>query len=119
MRPVPPTSGPGARASIPRGERNVHPLPDSPEYRATALRHPTQPLIVMPQTLTELSGPVFGRHAIAPSDHDLTRQHTGEPVGQRIVVAGRVLDEGGRPVPDALIEDDSRDKRGRRATEGP
>ena len=104
MPPVPPTSGPTARAPIPRGEPNVHPLPDSPAYRATALRHPTRPLIAIPQTLTELSGPVFGRDAIAPFDHDLTRQHGGEPVGQRIVIEGRVLDEGGRSVPETLIE---------------
>ena len=90
--------------SIQRGEPNVHPPANCPAYRATALRHPKRPLIVIPQTLTELTGPVFGRGAIGPLDHDLTRQHQGEPVGQRIVVAGRVLDEGGRPVPDTLIE---------------
>ena len=90
--------------SIKRGEPNVHPPANSPAYRATALRHPTRPLILIPQTLTELTGPVFGRDAIGPLDHDLTRQHQGEPVGQRIVVAGQVLDEGGRPVPDTLIE---------------
>jgi protocatechuate 3,4-dioxygenase beta subunit len=101
---VPPTSDPRARAPIPRGEPDVHPLPDSPAYRATALRHPLQPLIAIPQTLTELSSPVFGGDAIAPLDHDLTRQHGGEPVGQRIVIEGRVLDEGGRPVPETLIE---------------
>ena len=88
--------------SIQRGEPNVHPPANSPAYRATALRHPKRPLILIPQTLTELTGPVFGRDAIGPLDHDLTRQ--GEPVGQRIVVAGRVLDEGGRPVPDTLVE---------------
>jgi protocatechuate 3,4-dioxygenase beta subunit len=90
--------------SIPRGEPNVHPPANSPAYRATALRHPTWPLVVIPQTLTELTGPVFGRESIGALDHDLTRQHPGEPVGQRIVVEGRVLDESGRPVPDTLIE---------------
>jgi protocatechuate 3,4-dioxygenase beta subunit len=90
--------------SIPRGEPGVHPPADAPDYRATALRHPKKPLIIIPQTLTELTGPVFGRESIGALDHDLTRQHAGEPVGQRIVVEGRVLDEGGRPVPHALIE---------------
>ena len=90
--------------SIARGEAGVHPLPDSPPYRATALRHPKRPLVIIPQSLTELTGPVFGRDSIGPLDHDLTRQHPGEAVGQRIVVEGRVLDEGGRPVPDTLIE---------------
>ena len=82
----------------------MHPLPDSPAYRATALRHPTRPLIVIPQTLTELTGPVYGHESIGQLDHDLTRQHPGEPVGQRVVIEGRVLDEGGRPVPQTLIE---------------
>jgi len=82
----------------------VHPLPDSPAYRATALRHPTRPLIVIPQTLTELTGPVYGHESIGQLDHDLTRQHPAEPVGQRVVIEGRVLDEGGRPVPQTLIE---------------
>ena len=96
--------GPALPASIAPAEPNVHPLPDSPAYRATALRHPTRALIAIPQTLTELTGPVFGRDSIAPLDHDLTRQHSGDPLGQRIVIEGRVLDEGGRPVPETLIE---------------
>ena len=82
----------------------MHPLPDSPAYRATALRHPTRPLIVIPQTLTELTGPVYGHESIGQLDYDLTRQHPAEPVGQRVVIEGRVLDEGGRPVPQTLIE---------------
>jgi protocatechuate 3,4-dioxygenase beta subunit len=96
--------GPALPASIAPGEPNVHPVPDSPAYRATALRHPTRPLIAIPQTLTELTGPVFGLDSIAPLDHDLTRQHSGDPIGQRIVIEGRVLDEGGRAVPETLIE---------------
>lgn len=91
-------------AVIARGEAGVHPPADSPAYRATALRHPKRPLVVIPQTLTELTGPVYGRECVDPLDHDLTRQHTGAPFGQRIVIEGRVLDEGGRPVPDTLIE---------------
>ncbi len=83
---------------------SVDPRPDSPGYRATALRHPKQPLVVVPHTLTELTGPVFGHGAVSALDHDLTRQHAGEPLGQRIIVEGRVLDESGRPVPSTLIE---------------
>jgi len=89
---------------IPRGAPGIHPPADAPEYRATALRHPLQPLVIVPQTLTELTGPVFGRETLGALDHDLTRQHAGPPAGQRIVVEGRVLDEGGRPVPDTLVE---------------
>lgn len=91
-------------AAIPRGEPGVHPPADAPAYRATARRHPTQPLVVIPQSLTERTGPAFGHDSVGPLDHDLTRQHAGEPAGQRIVIEGRVLDEGGRPVPHTLIE---------------
>jgi len=82
----------------------VHPPAHSPAYRATELRHPKRPLIVMPHTLSELTGPVFGRESIGPLDHDLTRQFAGEPIGQRIIVHGRVTDEDGRPVRNTLIE---------------
>jgi len=76
----------------------------SPGYRSTPKRSPTKPLILMRHTLTELTGPVYGQDAVQPGDEDLTRQHAGEPLGERIIVHGRVLDEDGRPVPDALVE---------------
>jgi protocatechuate 3,4-dioxygenase, beta subunit len=83
---------------------DVHPAPDSPSYRATEFRHPTRPLIVIPQTLAELTAPVYGRESVGPLDHDLTRQHVDAPLGERIVVSGRVLDEDGRAVPNTLVE---------------
>jgi protocatechuate 3,4-dioxygenase beta subunit len=73
-------------------------------YLATALRAPHKPLIVLPHTLSEVTGPIYGHGDIAETDNDLTRQHAGEPLGERIVVAGRVLDDNGRPVPNTLIE---------------
>lgn len=73
-------------------------------YRSTLLRAPRRPLVVLPHTLSELTGPAFGDEAIRETDHDLTRQHPGEPVGQRIIVSGRVVDEDERPVPHSLIE---------------
>jgi protocatechuate 3,4-dioxygenase, beta subunit len=76
----------------------------SPDYRATRLRAPTKPLLLLPHTLSELTGPVFGDDAVGELDHDLTRQHPGEPLGERIVVSGRVLDGDGRPVRDSLLE---------------
>jgi protocatechuate 3,4-dioxygenase beta subunit len=54
--------------------------------------------------LSEITGPVYGHDAIAETDNDLTRQHAGEPLGQRIIVAGRVLDGNGRPLPNTLVE---------------
>ena len=75
-----------------------------PPYASTAKRAPTKPLILLPHTLSEVTGPVFGHERIGPNDHDLTRQHEGEPIGERIIVSGRVLDEDNRPVPEALIE---------------
>jgi protocatechuate 3,4-dioxygenase, beta subunit len=76
----------------------------SPDYRATVRRSPSRPLIVLPHTLSEITGPVFGHEAVGESDSDLTRQHPGEPMGERIVVSGRVLDENGRAIPNTLIE---------------
>jgi protocatechuate 3,4-dioxygenase, beta subunit len=73
-------------------------------YKSTRLRNPAQPLIYMPHTRSEITGPVYGHSAITETDNDLTRQHSGEPLGERIIVSGRVLDEGGRPVPNTLIE---------------
>ena len=87
-----------------RPAEDVHPPRDFPPYRATALRHPRQPLMIIPQTLSETTGPVFGHSTVSAIDSDLTRQCAGEPLGERIVVEGRVLDEDGHPVRDTLIE---------------
>ncbi len=82
----------------------VHPPLDSPAYQSTRLRAPRQPLVPLPQRLTEITGPLLGAERIAAGDADLTGGHAGEPLGERIIVTGRVLDSGGRPVPDALVE---------------
>jgi protocatechuate 3,4-dioxygenase, beta subunit len=75
-----------------------------PAYRSSVKRAPTRPLVVLPHTLSERTGPVFGQDAVGGNDQDLTAQHAGAPLGERIVVSGRVLDEGGKPVGGALIE---------------
>jgi protocatechuate 3,4-dioxygenase beta subunit len=82
----------------------TQPAPDTPDYRSTALRHPKQPLVWLPQRLTEITGPIFGDERVQPGEDDLTRRNGGEAVGQRIIVHGRVLDSGGRPVPHTLLE---------------
>jgi protocatechuate 3,4-dioxygenase beta subunit len=80
----------------------------SPDFfepnRGTHLRHPRQPRLVVPQTLSELTGPVFPYTAFGPFVTDLTRQHAGEPIGERIILHGRVLDEDGQPVTGTLVE---------------
>jgi protocatechuate 3,4-dioxygenase beta subunit len=75
-----------------------------PDYRSTRLRAPSKPLLLLPHTPSELTGPVFGNDAVGELDHDLTLGHTGEPLGERILVTGRVTDRDGRPVRSALIE---------------
>lgn len=75
-----------------------------PPYASSIKRAPTRPLILLPHTLAEVTGPVFGYDALGPTDNDLTRQHSGEPLGERIFVSGRVLDVYNRPVRRALIE---------------
>ena len=75
-----------------------------PPYVSSTARSPRMPLVFLPLTLTERTGPVFGHSLIRENDNDLTAQHVGEPLGERIVVHGRVLDEHGRPVRGALVE---------------
>jgi protocatechuate 3,4-dioxygenase, beta subunit len=87
-----------------RRGRGTHPPLDFPDYRSTRLRAPRRPLVVLAHRLTEVTGPLLGEGRVGPADHDLTAQHAAEPLGERIVVGGRVLDGDGRPVPDTLIE---------------
>ena len=75
-----------------------------PPYASSVLRAPSQPLVVLPHTLSERTGPVFGHGLLRPNNNDLTAQHTGQPLGERMLVHGRVLDEDGRPVRSALVE---------------
>src|SRR5690349_14094831 len=70
-----------------------HPPYLAPDYRSTRTRAPTRPLVVIPPTLSELTGPRFGHDSVLAGDADLTRQHDGEPLGERIIVGGRVADE--------------------------
>ncbi len=104
--------GEGAAAAnrlrdLPRYRRNApgtQPPYNYPPYAATQLRSPRNPPVAIPQTLSEITGPLFGHIAIGETDSDLTRQHAGMPIGERISVSGRVLDDNGRPVANTLIE---------------
>ena len=75
-----------------------------PPYVSSLKRAPSQPLVFLPHTLSEITGPVFDASAMDTKACDLTQQHGGGPLGERIVVSGRVLDEDGRPVPHTLVE---------------
>jgi protocatechuate 3,4-dioxygenase, beta subunit len=75
-----------------------------PAYTSTVKRSPKKPLVIIPQTLSEVTGPVYGHGRIEKDDNDLTVGHPSEPLGERIIVTGRLLDEDGRPVPNSLVE---------------
>ncbi len=75
-----------------------------PGYKSTRLRAPDRPLAIQPHTLSETTGPAYGHDKVGDLDHDLTRQHKGEPLGERIIVAGRVLDGDRRPIRNSLVE---------------
>jgi protocatechuate 3,4-dioxygenase, beta subunit len=87
-----------------RDGEGPHPPYLHPDYRSTELRAPKRPLRLLPHTLSELTGPVYGHESLGELNHDLTRQHEGEPLGERIIVAGRVTDSVGHPVRSSLIE---------------
>jgi protocatechuate 3,4-dioxygenase, beta subunit len=90
--------------AYPKESQAAHPPYLYPGYVSTVKRSPSRPLVPLSHTLSELTGPVYGHESVRPEDTDLTRQHAGEPLGERIIVTGRVLDEDGRPVPNTLIE---------------
>jgi protocatechuate 3,4-dioxygenase, beta subunit len=73
-------------------------------YVSSAKRSPTRPPVRIPWTLSEVTGPTFTRDMLRPKASDLTKQHSAEPIGERIVVSGRVLDENARPVPNTMVE---------------
>jgi protocatechuate 3,4-dioxygenase beta subunit len=75
-----------------------------PDYVSTRRRAPMQPLVLLSHAMTERTGPVFGRGRVEAGDADLSAQHDGDPIGERIIVAGRVIDSDGRAVRDSLVE---------------
>jgi protocatechuate 3,4-dioxygenase beta subunit len=78
---------------------------DHPPYKSARLRHPKQPLLYLPQAITEITGPALGSHwTLGELDHDLTRQHAGEPIGERIIVSGQIFDTEGKPLRNTLVE---------------
>jgi len=82
----------------------TQPEPLHPPYVSSLKRAPSKPSVPLPQTISEVTGPIFASGVAKPGSFDLTRQHPGEALGERIVVGGRVSDENNRPVRHTLIE---------------
>jgi protocatechuate 3,4-dioxygenase beta subunit len=87
-----------------RPKKGVQPAYDWPDYKSTHKRHPKRKLTRIAHTLSEVTGPSFADGWAGPDAADLTKSATGEAIGSRIIVAGRVLDEDGRPVLGTLVE---------------
>ncbi|SDW09289.1 protocatechuate 3,4-dioxygenase subunit beta [Roseicitreum antarcticum] len=87
-------------------DRNWQPPALTPNYKTSVARSPRLAMISLENTVSEITGPRFGHEDLGPLDHDLIRNYatTGDPVGERIIVHGRVLDENARPVPGTLVE---------------
>ena len=94
------TDLPGYRRPLPE----TQPPYKHDAYGSTIRRAPTRPLVRIPHTLSEVTGPSFGEEKAGPEAHDLTRQNGAEALGERIIVHGRVLDENGKPVRSTLVE---------------
>jgi len=94
------------RAEFLQRDRGQHPPAFTPDYKTTVLRSPRLPLWSLQNSLSEVTGPVFRPDELGPLDHDLILNYAqgGEPIGERTIVHGRVLDENGRGVPGALFE---------------
>ena len=96
-------------ADTPRGyagePEGTHPPLDHPPYKSTRLRHPKQPLIYLPQSVTEITGPQLAPAlGMQETDSDLTVQTASEPIGERITVSGHIYDTEGKPLRETLVE---------------
>ncbi|CAN5250039.1 protocatechuate 3,4-dioxygenase subunit beta [soil metagenome] len=81
-----------------------HPRRGYAPYRSSVLRHPTHALVKADPEAIERTSPAFGHTDVDSYESDLTIQHSGEPLGERIIVTGKVLDGEGRPVRNQLLE---------------
>lgn len=88
-------------------DRNRHPQAYTPGYKTSVARSPRYALISLQNSVSEITGPVFGQNDINPGDEDLLMNYAKpgqSPIGERIILHGRVLDENARPVPKTLVE---------------
>jgi protocatechuate 3,4-dioxygenase beta subunit len=95
-----------AKGEFIQRDRGWHPPALAPIYKTSVTRSPRQALLSLQCSLSEVTGPLFNHNELGPLDNDLIRNFakTGDPIGERIIVHGRVLDESGRPVPNTLVE---------------
>src|SRR5690554_6691129 len=87
-----------------KGSTQLHPRRNYPPSRSTPLRHPTRMLVIADPEEIERSSRAFGHSEVDSHESDLTVQHTGEPLGERIILTGAVKDGEGRPVRNQLLE---------------
>ena len=88
-------------------DRHWHPVRETPQYKSSVLRSPKKDLVYFPSTSSELEGPVFGHDVLGKQDNNLILNYAqghSMPIGPRIIVHGKLLDENSYPVPNALIE---------------
>jgi protocatechuate 3,4-dioxygenase beta subunit len=97
---------PGSLGEFYQRDRSIHPPAYTPDYKTSVLRSPKNALISLANTLSEVTGPAFSRDELGPLDHDLILNFAkdGQPIGERIIVHGHVLDENARPMRGALVE---------------
>lgn len=100
------TTAEGDHREFLQRDRGVHPPALTPDYKTSVQRSPRRALISLQNSLSEVTGPMFGHGEIGERDNDLIRNYaqTGEPIGERCIVHGRVQDENGRGVPHTLVE---------------
>lgn len=94
------------REELIQRDREWHPPAYTKDYKTSIARSPRNALLSLENSQSELTGPTFGHADFDPLDNDLIRNYakSGDPIGERIIVHGRVLDELGRPVPNTLVE---------------
>lgn len=87
-------------------DREWHPPALTPDYKTSVARSPRNALLSLQSSDSELTGPTFGHGDIDAIDNDLIRNYakSGDPIGERIILHGRVLDENARPVANTLVE---------------
>jgi protocatechuate 3,4-dioxygenase, beta subunit len=96
----------GVESEFLQRDRGLHPPAFYPDYKTSVLRSPRKSILSLQNSLSEVTGPTFGHGELGPLDNDLILNYakTGEPVGERIIVHGHVVDENGRGLPEVLVE---------------